>query len=172
MFDFLKNKKHKDQDLVNQVVGGQSVLFKVFREVFDENPDDVKKTELTYFALSVFAYTFLRLSAPAEKEKEAAVDRVSETVLKGSIPHAGINIGMEEAVNEYHKRYSEYNSLINNIYQEDGVSGEACITLTMHLYESVMGKSAKDKMIQVAAASSLVAQYIVDHVEWIKEKKL
>ena len=172
MFDFLKNKKRKDQELVNQVVGGQSVLFRMFREVFDENQNEVKKMELTYFALSVFTYTFLRLSALAEKEKEAAVDRISETVLQGSIPHAGIGISMEEAVGGYQKRYSEYNSLINNIYQKDGVSGEVCTTLTMHLYESVMGKSAKDKMVQVAAASSLVAQYIVDHVEWIKEKKL
>ena len=172
MFDFLKNKKHKEQELVNQVVGGQSVLFRMFREVFDENPDDVKKTELTYFALSVFAYTFLRLSVLTEKEKEAIVDRVSETVFRGSIPHAGTDITMEKAVNEYQKRYNEYNLLINNIYQKDGISTEACTTLTMHLYESVMGKSAKDKMIQVAAASSLVAQYIVDHIEWIKEKKL
>ena len=41
MFNFFKNKKNRDQELVNQVVGGQSVLFRMFREVFDENSDEV-----------------------------------------------------------------------------------------------------------------------------------
>lgn len=172
MFNLFKNKKEDDQQLINQVVGGQSVLFRIFREIFEEDPEEVKKIELTYFALSVFTYTFLRLSSLTEEEKEKTADRVADAVLRKSIPHTEKEISMESAISEYQNRYREYNSLINGIFKEDGIDGHSCTTLTMHVYESVMGKSAQEKMIKITAASSLVAQYIVDHIEFIKEKKL
>jgi len=172
MFNFFKNKKQSEQDLINQVVGGQSILFRIFREIFKENPEEVQKIELTYFALSVFTYTFLRLSSHTEEEKGIITNRVADAVLWKSIPHADKKISMDDAINGYQRRYREYNSLINGILKEDGIDGESCTTLTMHVYESVMGKSAQTKMIEITAASSLMAQYIFDHIEFIKEKKL
>lgn len=172
MFNLFKNKKEDDQQLINQVVGGQSVLFRIFREIFEEDPEEVKKMELTYFALSVFTYTYLRLSSLAEEEKEKTADRVADAVLRKSIPHADKEISMGNAISEYQNRYREYNSLINGIFKDGEIDGHSCITLTMHFYESVMAKSAKDKMIIIAEASSIVAQYVVDHIEFIKEKKL
>jgi hypothetical protein len=172
MFDFFKNKKGSDQKLINQAVGGQSVLFIIFREVFKENPEEVKKIELTYFALSVLTYIFFGFSSLTKEEKETTADRVADAVLKKSIPSAGNEVSTENAIVEYQHRYREYNSLISEVFKEGGVDGDSCITLTMHVYESVMGKSAQEKMIEIVVASSLVAQYIVDHIEFIKEKKL
>ena len=38
----------------------------------------------------------------------------------------------------------------------------------MHLYECVMNKSAEEKMIKISVASPLLAQYVVDHVDFMK----
>lgn len=172
MKNLFKSKKYDEQELVNQVVGGQSVLFKIFQEIFKENPEEVQKIELTYFALSVFTYIFLRLTPITEEEKGIVTDRVADAVLWKSIPYADKNMSMDDAIKGYQVRYGEFNALINGIFKENGIDAHSCTTLTMHVYESVMGKSAQEKMIEITLASSLIAQFIVDNTEFIKEKSI
>jgi len=40
----------------------------------------------------------------------------------------------------------------------------------MHFYEQVVQGSAKGAMIKIAAASSLVHQYVVDNIDFVKQK--
>ncbi len=44
MFNFFK-KQDKSQQLINQVVGGQSVIFRIFKEVFEEENTEVSKAD-------------------------------------------------------------------------------------------------------------------------------
>ncbi|MCD5382279.1 MAG: hypothetical protein LR017_03105 [Candidatus Pacebacteria bacterium] len=106
MSNFFK-KQDKNQKFINQVVGGQSVIFRIFKEVFEEDEAEVNKAELTYFALSVFTYTFLRLSKMADAQKETVSDEIALTVLQKSIPYAGKELSVKEAAREYQNRYQE-----------------------------------------------------------------
>ncbi len=92
---------------MDQVVGGQSVLFTIFQDIFKENADDVKKKELTYFALAVFSYVYLRLSQSPAEEKETLTDQVALDVLIKSLLYCGENISTKEVIPEYQKRYKE-----------------------------------------------------------------
>lgn len=170
MFNFFKKDKSAKELIMDQVIGGQSVLFKIFQDIFKESADEVKKKELTYFALAVFSYIYLRLIQSPAQEKEALTDQVALDVLIQSLPHCGENISTKEAIPEYQKRYKEYDTLIGAIFKENGFDDKACITLAMHLYESVMGKSANQKMIEMYAVSPLIAQYVMDHIEFMKTK--
>mgnify|MGYP001571124133 FL=1 len=152
------------------VIGGQSVILKIFQDIFKESADDVKKKELTYFALAVFSYVYLRLAQAPAQEKEILTDQVALDVLIQSLPHCGENISTKEAIPEYQKRYREYDVLIGAIFKKNGFDNDACVTLAMHLYESAMGKSANQKMIEMYAASPLIAQYVTDHIEFMKTK--
>lgn len=154
------------------VIGGQSVLLRVFQDIFKESVDDVKKKELTYFALAVFSYVYLRLVQAPAQEKETLTDQVALDVLIESLPHCGENISTKGAIPEYQKRYKEYDVLIGAIFKENWFDDNACVTLAMHLYESAMGKSANQKMIEMYLASPLIAQYVTDHVEFVKTKFL
>jgi|TARA_Y100000310_G_C20692059_1_gene822962 hypothetical protein len=69
---------------------------------------------------------------------------------------------------EYQNRYQGYNALINAMFKDDTIDSNACTTLMMHLYECVMNKSAEEKMIKISVASPLLAQYVVDHVDFMK----
>jgi hypothetical protein len=40
----------------------------------------------------------------------------------------------------------------------------------MHFYERVVQDSAKGAMIQIAAASSLINQYVVDNIDFVKNE--
>lgn len=157
-----------DESMINQVIGGQSMLFRIFKEIFKEAADDIKKEELTYFILSVFTYVYLRLSNFPEHEKETLTDRVSLEVLAKSLPHFSKALSPKKAVFEYQKRYGEYSVLINSIFKADGIDNNECISLTIHVFESVVQKTAKNKMVEVYVASPLVAQFIVDFTEFIR----
>jgi len=170
MFNFFKKDKDAKELIMDQVVGGQSVLLKIFQDIFKENANDVKKKELTYFALAVFSYVYLRLAQSPAQEKETLTDQVALDVLIKSLPYCGENISTKEAIPEYQKRYKEYDAIIGAIFKENGFDDQACITLAMHLYESVMGKSANQKMIEMYVASPLIAQYVMDHIEFMKTK--
>ena len=164
MFNFFKKDKTVKELTMDLVIGGQSVILKIFQDIFKENADDVKTKELTYFALAVFTYVYLRLTQAPAQEKETFTDQVALDVLIEILPHCGENISTKEAIPEYQKRYKEYDTLIGAIFRQNGFDNDACITLTMHLYESAMGKSANQKMIEMYAASTLIAQYVTDHI--------
>ena len=169
MFKLFKKKKGQNipELLSNQVIGGQSVLFKIFKEIIEEKEKDIKKTELTYFALSALGYFYLRLAKTDKKEN--MLDQASLIVLQKSIPYSKENISTKEAIREYQKRYEEYDKLIQLVFEKETIDSHACTTLLMHIYECATQKSAKGKMIKITASSSLIAQYLVDHVEFIKQ---
>ncbi|MEK7166295.1 MAG: hypothetical protein AAB874_05810 [Patescibacteria group bacterium] len=170
MLNSFKKKKPTKELIEDQVSGGQSILFRIFQEIFKESAGDVRKKELTYFALAVFSYVNLRLARSSAHEKETLTDQVALDVLRKSLPYFGENISTKEAISKYQKRYKEYDALINAIFKENEFDDQACITLTLHLYESVMGKSANKKMLEVYAASPVIAQYVMDHIEFVKKK--
>jgi len=142
MFGIFGNNRSKTTKfLVNQAIGGQSVLYRLFRDVLECEDKKIRLVELTYFALAVLAYIYLRLVK--EKDRETILDDATREVLNSTLPHCREVLSFSAAVAEYRRRYSEYDRLLQQIFTKDGLDDHACITLVMHLYECTTQKSAQ-----------------------------
>lgn len=170
MFDFLKRKKPDPVGaLTNQVTGGQSVMYRLFRQALSCEDSSIRKLELTYFAASVMTFVYLPLSK--REDTERVLDAFTRNVLQQSIPSSKEQITFAEAVKEYQQRYSEYGGLLSLLFNPSkSSSGNPAATLLMHVFECVTRSSARDHMIQIAAASGLIQQYVADHIDFVKEK--
>jgi hypothetical protein len=165
MFGFGNSKKSKIvKAFKNQGIGGQSVIYKLFVQALAVKSAEVRRIELTYFSLTLISYVFLRFyNGP---EKKDVLDEMSLSILETSIRGCGEKISIKEAIAEYQKRYQEYNALLEPLFSKTDVDPN--ITLLMHLYESVVQKSAKDAMIQISTVSPLIHQFVLDHIDFVQ----
>ncbi|MDR4494799.1 MAG: hypothetical protein R3B74_10290 [Nitrospirales bacterium] len=167
MFGFGKSKTKKAiEALKNQGIGGQSVLYSLFIKALEVSPDCLRKIELTYFSLSALTYVFLRFYQGSEKEK--ILDEAAISIIKASMPSCGENISMKQAVAEYKQRYREYEALLRPLFTK--AEPDPNITLLMHFYERVTQDSSTGTMIQIAAASPLINQYVIDNIDFVKNE--
>lgn len=167
MFGFGKPKKAKASEaLMNQGIGGQSVLYNLFVKALKVPPDRIRKIELTYFSLSVLTYIFLRFYKGSEKEQ--ILDAAALSIIEASIPNCEEKLSTNQAVTEYQQRYKEYNVLLSPLFSKTDIDPN--ITLLMHFYEHVMQNSAKGAMLKITAASTLIQQYVVDNIDFVKNK--
>lgn len=167
MFGFRKPNRSKImEDLKKQGIGGQSVMYNLFVKTLKVPSDRVRKIELTYFSLSVLTYVFINVYKGSEKED--LIDEVALSIIKASIPNCGEGISKNQAIAEYQQRYQEYDALLRPLFLKNDTDPN--ITLLMHFYERVVQDSAKGAMIQIAAASSLINQYVVDNIDFVKNE--
>ena len=167
MFGFGKSKNSKVLDaLKSQGIGGQSVMYKIFIKALNVPDGKIRKIELTYFSLSVLTYVFLRLYGGSEKGK--IIDETAISIIKSSIPNCGETISESRAIAEYQRRYQEYDVLLRSLFSKNHV--DPSTTLLMHFNEKVVNGSAKGAMLQIAVASSLIHQYVVDNIDFVKQK--
>ena len=167
MFGFGKPKKAKAiEALKNQGIGGQSVMYSLFIKALKVPTDRVRKIELTYFSLSILTYVFLRFYKGSEKEQ--IIDDAALSIIEASIPNCGEKISINQAVTEYQQRYREYDALLRPLLSKTDVNPN--ITLLIYFYERVVKDSAKGAMIQIVAASSIINQYVVDNINFVKNE--
>lgn len=170
MFGFFKRK---EQDiagaLTNQTIGGQSVLYRMFREALECDDSSIHRMELTYFAASIMTYVYLRFGK--QSDKEDVLDAFTRKILTKSIPSSGKNISFGESVSAYQSRFAEYNALLPLLFSpEESDSGSPATTLLMHAFECTTKKSARGHMIHIVAASGLIQEFVLDHIDFVKQK--
>jgi len=167
MFGFGKSKKTKGAEaLKKQCIGGQSVMYSLFIKALKVPTDRVRKIELTYFSLSVITYVFLRFYKGSETEQ--VLDDVALSIIEASIPNCGEQISKNQAVTEYQQRYREYDVLLSPLFSKTDVDPN--ITLLIHFYERVIQDNAKGAIVQIAAASTLINQYVLDNIDFVKNE--
>jgi hypothetical protein len=170
MFDFFKRKEPDVADaLTNQTIGGQSVLYRLFRGAIGCEDSTIRRLELTYFAATVMTYVYLRFGKQANRDE--ILDRFTRNILTKSIPSSKEAISFGEAVKEYQSRYAEYNSMLSLLFtpSESG-SGNPAATLLMHAFERITESSAHGHMIHIVAASGLIQEFVNDHINFVKDK--
>ena len=114
-------------------------------------------------------YVYLRLGKQSNRDE--ILDDFTRSILLKSIPSSRENISFNEAVSQYQRRFAEYNSMMNLLFNPgDSSSGNPAATLLMHAFECITNSSARSHMIQIVAASGLVQQFIVDNIDFVKEK--
>jgi hypothetical protein len=74
---FKKTKPDIVEALINQTIGGQSVMYRLFREALGCEDSKIRRLELTYFASAVMTAVYLRLGK--EPNREQILDRVIPT---------------------------------------------------------------------------------------------
>lgn len=167
MFGFGKPKKSKVVEaLKNQGIGGQSVMYSLFIKALKVPSDRVRKIELTYFSLSVLTHVFLRFYKGSDKE--GIIDDVTSSIINASIPNCGEELSKNQAITEYQQRYQEYDALLRPLFSKTDVDPN--ITLLMCFYERLVQGSAEGAMIQITAASSVINQYVVDNIDFVKNE--
>jgi hypothetical protein len=166
---FKRNKPSVADALVNQTIGGQSVLYRLFLEAVGCEDSSIRRLELTYLAASVMTYVYLRIGKQSNRDE--ILDGFAKKILLKSIPSSRESISFNEAVSQYQRRFAEYTSMMNLLFSpgESSSSNPAAILL-MHAFECITNSSARSHMIQIIAASGLIQQFIADHIDFVKEK--
>jgi hypothetical protein len=104
----LLKKERTIDKLTRQTIGGQSTLLKFLQNVLNEDPEDIRHIELTYFSLSVTTFFYLQFGS--EEDKKELLDEVNHLVFSKSIPASQEDLRLEQAQNEYELRLEEYSN--------------------------------------------------------------
>jgi hypothetical protein len=169
MFNFFKRNEPDIADaLTNQTIGGQSVLYWLFREAIGCEDSTIRRLELTYFAATVTTFVYLRFGKQSNREE--ILDAFTRDILTKSIPSSRENISFNEAVKEYQGCFAEYNTMLVVFSPSQSSSGNPAATLLMHAFECITRSSARGHMIQIVAASGLIQEFVLDHIDFVKEK--
>ena len=118
---FFKKKLPTDiEPIINQIIGGQSVIFRMCKEILKLLEDDIRKIDITYFCLSVVSHSYLNSVINTEWKDFAklVLDKVTVNVLRKSITSCGEKISLKEAEEEYIKKYNEYSELIEPYFED------------------------------------------------------
>ncbi len=170
MFNFFSRKEPDIADaLTNQTIGGQSVLYRLFREAIRCEDSSIHRLELTYFAATVTTFVYLRFGKQPNREK--ILDAFTRNILTKSISSSKENITFGEAVKGYQKRFAEYNTMLPMVFSpNESSSGNPAATLLMHAFECITHLSARGHMVHIVAASGLINVFILDHIDFVKQK--
>lgn len=154
--------------LTNQTIGGQSLMYRLFRDALGCEDSSIWVLELTYFAASVTSYAYLRFGK--ERNRDQILDRFAKSILEKSMPASREPITFGAAVSQYQKRYAEYEGLLSHLLSPNkSTSGIPATTLTLHVFECVTRLNARGHMIKILHISSLIDQFILDHVEFVRK---
>ena len=167
MFSWFKRKAPEDTTtlLVRQAVGGQSVLYRLFRDALGVPEPRIDKLELTYFTASVLTFTYLLVRKPPNPA--AAINSFTEQFLRLAADHNQQTF--EEVAREYQHRYRDYLALIPEVLRRENAGTNVHAEALLHqLYESVAGESARGLMLATVTGTRLVAQFVVDSVDFMR----
>lgn len=169
MFDFFNRKKLGAADaLTNQTLGGQSVLYRIFTDILGCEASSIRLLELTYLAASVTTYVYLRLGAQAKKQE--ILDEFTKKILSKSAPDSEEDILLSEVVLEYRSRFTEYRNFLDIVFDDSkSSSGNPSATLLMRAFENTTQLDVKGRMVNIVCASSLIEDYILDHIDFVKK---
>lgn len=170
MFNIFRRREPDITDaLAIQTIGGQSVLYRLFREGIGCEDSHIRRLELTYFAAAVTTFVYMRLGRQSNRDE--ILDSFTRNVLTKSIPSSKEKISFADAVGEYQRRFAEYNTMLPLLFSPNEVSGSnPGATLLMHAFECVSQSSARGHMTRIVAASGLIQEYVLDHVDFVKQK--
>lgn len=176
MFSFSKKTKvDKHLELLtNQTIGGQSVLYKVFKDIFEKGDDEIDKMELTYFSLTAMGFFYIRLSN--YEQKEGVFDLLCTKVIEKSSGVSASSDHMDRLFEAFQSRYAGYSKTISLIFEnaQKGDKSEfntLVEDLTIDLYEAVTGeKMAQAPYLILMSISPIILQFVFDDLDLVKKE--
>ena len=169
MFGLFKRKPQPDVTarLSDQVLGGQSVLFRFFREDLDTPENSIQKLELTYLAMSVLTRAYLTFAH--DPEASNTLDSFSSGLLRNMHTATKAPSSFEQTVADYQARYREYQALLSPVLRAPAASKlDPTTTLLLHAFEKVTRTSANGSMLKLMVGTSFMNQFIADNVDFVR----
>ncbi|NOR64272.1 MAG: hypothetical protein GQ535_17520 [Rhodobacteraceae bacterium] len=148
--------------IARQIVGFQSVMFRLSYEQLDIPKRDISKIEITYYSMSLVSLSVLFLSK--YKNKLKAVEQAQLDVLKASLANSGSELNLDAAISQYQTRFSQYKNVFDDLVNGDLREPEM-ILATLFTNNVSQGKSA---MPDYLAAHSIFAQGVNDNLDFAK----
>lgn len=155
-------------DIYQQIIDAHYQIQEYFKDDFKCQVSEIDNDEIMFFTLTVLTYLILRFSNISSKEK--LLDELA-TIVITDLNHAYIENYKDELINDYQDRYKEYTNIIELIFSpERSKTGNASITLALHLYEMVTKQSSKDKMQEVIYLSERISELVIEQIQYVKTK--
>ena len=115
--------------------------------------------------------TFVYLRFGKQSNREEILDSFTRNILAKSIPSSREDVSFNQVVNEYQGRFAEYNTMLPLLFSpNESSSGNPAATLLMHAFECVTQSSARSHMVHIVAASGLIQEFVLDHIDFVKQK--
>lgn len=152
--------------LSNMTLGGQSILLRFYEKILNEDREQIRSMELTYFAHSVTSLFYLQYSE--QQNKKALLDTATIKVLSESIQSAREGLSIEQAKKEYEDRLSEYSKLIVDLLDE-GNEDNPIVPLFIQFYEHTMQKSSEDEIFDFSKVGRILSRYIIDNIRYARK---
>lgn len=154
--------KKLTRKLSNQMIGFQSLMYRLCYENLGIKKDNISRIEITYFSMTIVILSALYLSK--RKNKMAAVDEAQINVLKSSLPHSGGNMTLNDAVSQYQERFDQYRVLFDTIVRGQSQGGEIELAI-MFVDKASQGTAGRPSFI---GAHQIFAQVIDDNLDFAK----
>ena len=169
MFGLLKKNPPQDIStrLVNQAIGGQSVMYRFFREGLACEESSIRKIELSYFAMSVLSIAYLAVSRDLRRTE--TLDAFTQQMLRRAMKANASTEPYEAIVAKYQARFGEYQALLHALLDpKTPKTADAAVTLLMHAYEQVTASSAAPHMIHIMAGGKIALQFVTDNLDFVR----
>ncbi|WP_152986551.1 hypothetical protein [Pseudovibrio sp. POLY-S9] len=154
--------KRLTKKISNQMIGFQSVMYRLSHEQLGISQQDIVKLEITFFAMSLVTLSTSYLSK--YKNKMAAIESAQFDVLRASLQHSESEISLEKAVSSYRERFQQYKGFFDILVDQKQLDPEIDIAL-LFVKNVSRGKAERPSFI---VAQQIFAQVITDNLNFVK----
>lgn len=169
MFGLFKKREPQDLPtrLVNQAIGGQSVMYRFFREGLGCVDSSIRKLELSYFAMSVLSVSYLAVSR--DPRRTETLNAFTKQMLQRALKATASTESYETVEGTYQGRFGEYQALLRAILDpHTPKSADPAVTLLMHAYEQITASSAEPKMTLIMVGGKTTRQFVADNLDFVR----
>ncbi len=163
MFGFgATSTKALTKKISDQMVGFQSVMFRLSSEKLGIPSAHINKLEVTFFSMSIVALCVLHFSR--HKNKEKALEAAYTNVLSSSLPSSGSTLPMNSVISEFQTRFKQYQHGFNAMIEREIQDPE--ILLGTFYIDFVSGNTAS--RAPYITVSILFSQGVTDNIDFAK----
>jgi len=153
---------------MNQAIGGQSLLYRFFRESLGCDDSSIRKIELSYFAMSVLSTAYL--VASRDPRRTETLDIFSQRLLQRALKATSATQSYGAVVATYQSRFGEYQSLLRSVLDRNAPkTPDPAVTLLIHAYERVTDSSAASSMVHIMVGGKIARQFVADQLAFVRQ---
>jgi hypothetical protein len=166
MFGIFKKKTDPVPALVQQAIGGQSVLFKLLTDILQVEPSRIRRAEVTHLtsaALSGALFASKKVPDPSRLSDAFLIE-----LYRKSHPHMRDARPLKAVVGEMQEAFAEYQPMIMSAARAS--KEEPWLALVTRFCERTIGSGEQPPSFLIYPAAGLLKEFIADQLEFVKRK--
>src|SRR5439155_4935504 len=161
MFGF---ERQRQEEIFTGLIGATRALdravVQLFNQIDPSAPQDPLK--LSYYSMAAVAYAFFMYSKQPDDKKIEILDAyASRLISKFPEYHKQafdpVSHSTARLIRDYQNAHRSYSDLLHKIFAQ--AKSDSAITMMMVLWQTVTGKSAQGKMIELSAYSAMLVEF-------------